>query len=86
MEDGIFCFKFSSLYQLYEKRINCLGVEKEFNRSRFKESILSYFPQAQEQSDGKNKILVFEQGMQEMLKQARVDDYENKALLLAKSC
>ena len=28
-----------------------------------KEKILEYFPQAQEQSDGKNKILVFEQGM-----------------------
>ena len=84
VEDGIFYFKFSALYQLYEKRINYLGVEKEVNRSRFKESILSYFPQAQEQSDGKNKILVFEQGMQQMLKQATACDYESEALLLAK--
>jgi len=34
-----------------------------------KEKILEYFPQIQEQSDGKNKVLVFVQGMQQMLKQ-----------------
>ena len=85
IEDNIFYFKISSLYQMYEKRINYLGVEKEVNRSRFKESLLEYFPQAQEQSDGKNKLLVFEQGMQQMLKQATACDYESEALLLAKA-
>ena len=59
VEDGTFCFKFSVLHQLYEKRVHHLGVEKETNRSRLKEKVLAHFPQAQEQSDGKNKILVF---------------------------
>ena len=44
-----------------------------------------YFPQAQEQSDGKHKILVFEQGMQQMVKQAMACDYEGDALLLSKA-
>jgi len=34
---------------------------------------------------GKKKILVFEQGMQQMLKQAMTCDYEGDALLLAKA-
>lgn len=44
-----------------------------------------FFPEAQEQSDGRNKILVFEQGMQQMLKEAMECDYEGDALLLAKA-
>ena len=76
VEDGTFHFIFSVLHQLYENRIRDLGVEEETNRTRFKEKVLAYFPQAQEQSDGKNKILVFQQGMQQMLKQAMECDYE----------
>ena len=62
-----------------------LGVEKETNGSRLKEKVLAHFPQAQEQSDGKNKILGFELGMQQMLKQAMACDYEGDALLLVKT-
>ncbi len=85
VEDGTFYFKFSELYHLYETRLHSLGVKKETNRTLFKENVLAYFPQAQEQSDGKNKILVFEQGMQHMLKQAMARDYEGDVLLLAKA-
>ena len=84
VEDGTFYFKFSVLHQLYENRLQNLSVQKETNRTRLKEKVLAYFPQAQEQSDSKNKILVFEQGMQEMLKQAMTCDYEGDALLLTK--
>ena len=84
VEDGTFYFKFSALHQLYEDRVRYLGIERETNRTRFKEKILAYFPQAQEQSDGKNKVLVFQQGMQQMLKQAMTCNYEGDALLLAK--
>ena len=70
---------------MYEKRLRNLGVEEKTNRIYFKEKVLAHFPQAQEQSDGKNKILVFEQGMQDMLKQAMACDYEGDALLLAKA-
>ncbi|KAJ3583747.1 hypothetical protein NHX12_015620 [Muraenolepis orangiensis] len=51
----------------------------------FKEQILKYFPQAQEQSDGKNVILVFKEGMQDMPKQALKWDYEEDVLFLAKA-
>jgi hypothetical protein len=38
---------------------------------------LAYFPQAQEQSDGKHKILFFEEGMQQqVVKWAMTCDYE----------
>ena len=84
MEDGTFCFKFSILHQLYEERIKNLGIKNEINRSRLKEKILDYFPQAQEQSDGKNRILAFEQGMQQILRQVIKNNYEGEALLLAK--
>ena len=50
-----------------------------------KEQVLAYFPRAQEQSDGKHKILVFDLGMQKMMKQAMACDYEGDALLLAKA-
>ena len=36
VEDGTFCFKFSTLHQLYEERIKNLGIKKEINRSRLK--------------------------------------------------
>ena len=53
VEDGTFYFKFSTLHQMYEKRVRLLGYEKETNRTQLKEKLLAYFPQAQQQSDGK---------------------------------
>jgi len=71
---------------LYEKRLNCSNITKEVKRSEFREKLLVKFPQAQEQSNGKNKILVFEQGMQQVLKQVMMEtNYENEAVTLAKA-
>ena len=67
---GTFYFKFSSLHQMYENRLHDLGISKKINKVRFKERVLEYFPNAQEQNDGKNAIFVFEQGMQKMLKRS----------------
>jgi len=75
------CFTLSFQHRLCEQRIETLGFQREINRSRLKEKILQNFPQAQEQSDGKNKVLVFEQGMQQIAKA----DYEGETLLLAKA-
>ena len=60
IENGTFCFKFSVLRQIYESRLHDLGITKEINKVCFKERVLNYFPNAQEQNDGKNVILVFE--------------------------
>lgn len=43
VEDGTFCFKFSVLHQLYEKRVQHLGIDKETNRSLLKEKVLAQF-------------------------------------------
>ncbi len=70
VEDGIFNFKLVDILKLYEKRLQELGIRKEVNKSWFKEKILQYFPQDQEQSDGKHIVLIFPEGMQQMLKEA----------------
>ncbi len=44
-----------------------------------------YFPQAQEQSDGKNIVLIFPEGMQQMLKEAMNCGHEGDAAILAKA-
>ena len=40
VEDGTFCLKFSMLHQLYENRLQELGVDTEINRTRLRERIL----------------------------------------------
>ena len=52
---------------------------------RFKNKILEYFSDAQDQDDGRNKVLVFQPGMRDMLKQAMKCDSEGDALVLAKA-
>ena len=85
VEEGKNFFKFSELRFLYESRLKDFGISKEVNKVRFKEQILSHYPEAQAQSDGKNIILVFEKGMQQILKQAYNCNYEDDALVLSKA-
>ena len=85
VEGGQLYFELSSLREMYENRLLDLGIRKEINKVRFKDKVLKHFPHAQEHNDGKNVILVFEQGMQEMLKQALQCDFEEDALILAKA-
>ncbi len=85
LEDGTFCFKLSLLRQMYENRLCNLGLSKEINKVRFKQQVLAYFPLAQEQNDGKNVILVFEHGMQELLKKSMECHYQENALILMKA-
>ena len=82
-ENGTFCFKFSVLRQMYENRLHDLGISKEVNKQRFKEQVLTYFPNAQEQNDGENVILVFKEGMQQMFKTSIQEcDYTLKTTML----
>ena len=85
VEEGNFFFKLSELQFLYESRLKDFGISKEINKVRFKEQILSHFAEAQTQSDGKNIILVFEKGMQELLKQEYNNNYKDDALILSKA-
>ena len=86
IENGTFCFKFSTLRQIYESRLHDLGITKEINKVHFKKRVLNYFPNAQEQNDGKNVVLVFEQGMQQMLKTSvECSNHQEDALILMKA-
>ena len=85
VEDGTSCFKFSELRHLFENCLLDFGINKEMNKVLFKEKILEHFPEAQAQSDGNNTILVFQQGMLQMLKQAFNSNYESDAIILSKA-
>ena len=85
VNDGVFYFKFFKLQQLFESRLCAFGIQKEINKVRFKNKILEYFSDAQEQDDGRNKVLVFQPGMRDMLKQAMKCDNEGDALVVAKA-
>ena len=70
-----------------KKRLKEFDYDVEINESKFKESILNYFESSglQEQSDGKNKILIFPEGIKSLLKNAfDVHDYQEEALLFAR--
>ena len=91
-EGELYMFKVKELRCLYQKRLKEFGYDVEINKSKFKESILNYFESSgiQEQSDGKNKILIFPEGIKSLLKNAfDVHDYQEEALLfvrVAKIC
>jgi hypothetical protein len=67
---------------LYEKRLEDLGLRKEINKSRFKEKILQYFPQAQEQSDGKHTLFSFCQRNAANVETGYKFDHEGDAVIL----
>ena len=76
----------SELRQKYQKRLTSLGIAKKLNKRHFKDHILQQFPQAQEQSNGKNIILIYQQGMQDIIRQASsCDDFEGDAMILGKA-
>ena len=87
IEDKLYMFKVKELRCLYQKRLKEFGYAVEINKSKFKESILDYFESSgiKEQLDGKNKILIFSEGIKSLLKNAfDVHDYQEEALLFAR--
>lgn len=82
--EKLFYFKIFELRNMYENRLVELGVKKEVNKVRFKEKIHDYFPEAQLLNDGKHTMLIFEQGIKQMLKNT-LTDYEADAVILAKA-
>lgn len=86
LEEGISVFKLSSLHQMYEDRLGQLGEHITENRTRFKQKVIDKFSDfgVQEQFDGKNIMLVFPDGMREMLSSMKLVSHEEEALLFAK--
>ena len=61
----------SSLHDLYVSRLRNLQVDKSVNKTRLKNRIIAhYHGEIQEQTDGKNTVLVFNQGIETLLKDA----------------
>ena len=85
IEEHNYFFKLSELRLLYERLLQDFGILKEINKVRFKKQILSHFPEAQVQSDGKKIILIFEKGMEQMLQQAYNCNYKDDAFVLSKA-
>ena len=87
VEDGSYLFKLTELHKLYESRLQDLGVVKSINKSRLKTRLLGHFlDQCQEQTDGKNTLLVFNEGLRKLLGEALISrDYEAEALSIAKT-
>lgn len=76
--------RLSELHSLYVCRLDTLGVNKEINKTRLKMSLLEYFPDAQEQSDGKNILIVFKTAIHRLLKHTVLQrDFSEDATILA---
>ena len=70
-ESGTLLFKLSSLHDLYVSRLRNLHVDKSVNKTRLKNRIIGhYHGEIKEQSDGKNTVLAFNQGIETLLKDA----------------
>ncbi len=86
VESGTFLFKLFDIHCLYVNRLEEFGIKKVVNKPRLKSHVLARFPHAQEQCNGKSTILVFNEGMTNMLKEAlKVRDFTEVAVLLAKA-
>uniref|UniRef100_A0A1X7UZV2 Uncharacterized protein n=2 Tax=Amphimedon queenslandica TaxID=400682 RepID=A0A1X7UZV2_AMPQE len=69
---------------MYEDRLRDLGICKEMNKTHFKK-VLSHFVNAQEQSDGKNSLLVFDSAIQELLLKSQDCTFQEDTLILQKT-
>lgn len=76
----------SEIHSLYVNRLEQLGVKKQINKTRLKNHLLQHLPEAQAQFDGRNTVLIFKEGMRNMLKDAlKKRDFDEDALILAKA-
>ena len=87
IEEGTYLFNVKELRDLYENRLKNFWYDIEVNEGAFKDLIKKQFDGfvLEKQSDGKNKIFVFPEGMQKLLRDAfKTRDYQSEALLFAK--
>ena len=86
VESGTLLFKLAELHCLYVNRLEEFGIKKLVNNTRVKSHLLARFSGAQEQCDGKSIVLVFNEGMRNLLKEALKNrDFTEYAVILAKA-
>ena len=84
VDSGTLLFKLNEVHDLYVTRLKELGIKKQVNKTRLKVRLLGRFSEAQEQYAGKNTVLIFKEGMQNMLKEALTSrDFSADAVILA---
>ena len=86
-EGGPKLFKLSDLAHLNDTRLVQLNVAKEIHKTRLKQRILNYSHQEiQEQSDGRNVVLVFNADMKRIIKDVlSFQQLESDDLILSKA-
>jgi hypothetical protein len=86
-ESGSHMFKLADLSSLYVQRLETLGIKKTINKTRLKNALLEHFKGSlQEQTDGRNTVLVFQEGISCLLKDAlKQRDFSADAEILAKA-
>ncbi|MES9881369.1 MAG: hypothetical protein ABW185_10860, partial [Sedimenticola sp.] len=86
-EDGTYIFVLVDLQSKHDTYLKALGLDITTNKFRLKNEILEHFHSSgiQEQTDRKRTVLVFPEGMQEILHDAvLVRDYKSEALEMVK--
>ena len=79
-------FLLSELHSVFVSRPGTLGIHKTVNETRLKTSLLENFPDAEEQNDGKNVVIIFKKAIQGMIKDAeRQRDSSENALILGEA-
>ncbi len=71
LEEGVYVFKLIELHTVYESQLKTLNFDSSINITRLKKELLDYYSKGhgnQEQSDGKQVIFVFPEGMHSLLK------------------
>ena len=58
VNSGNVLFKLSDIHSMYVNRLEDFGINKQINKTRLNDKVLEKFPEAQEQHDGKNIIIV----------------------------
>ena len=67
----IICLNVLTCIAYYFSRLGNLGINKEVNKTRLKSALLDHFKDAvQEQTDGKNVVFIFQNGMSTLMKEA----------------
>ena len=85
VESGTLLFKLTDLHGTYISHLQSMGIHKAINKTRLKEKILESLPEAQEQFDGRNTIIIFESGMKTMIIDAlKKRDYTEDACAISK--
>lgn len=61
VDKGKLIFKLSELPSIYTAHLKDFGILKQINKTWLKNSLLSHFSDAQEQTNGKNVLFVFKE-------------------------